>query len=64
MRKIKAFRAGEIDIMVEFDPIYEEYIVKLFNNGVEYSSARYYTDDREDAIAVLAMFKSFLSADL
>ena len=65
MRKIKAFRAGEIDITVEFDPVYQEYVVRQFNNGAENRDAKYYTDDKGDAIGTARnMFKSFLSADL
>ena len=63
--KIKSFRAGEIDITVEFDPVYHEYVVRLFNNGAENRDAKYYTDDKEDALGTARhMFKAFLSADL
>lgn len=65
MRKIKAFRAGEIDITVQFDPVYQEYVVRLFNNGAEHRDAQYCTDDKQDAIDTARhMFISFLSADL
>ena len=61
MRKIKAFRTGEIDITVEFDPVYHEYVVRLFNNGAENRDAKYYTDDKEDAIGTArVIFKSFV----
>ena len=65
MRKIKAFRAGEVDITVEFDPVYYEYVVRMFHNGFEDRDSKYCTDDKEDAISTARhMFKSFLSADL
>lgn len=65
MRKIKSFRAGEIDITVEFDPVYQEYVVRLFNNGAENRDAKYYTDDKDDALGTARhMFKALLSADL
>lgn len=65
MRKIKSFRAGEIDITVEFDPVYQEYVVRQFHNGFENRDAKYYTDDRDDATATARhIFKSFLSSDL
>ena len=65
MRKIKSFRAGGINITVEFDSVYQEYVVRLFSNGTENRDAKYYTDDKDDAIGTAAcMFKSFLSADL
>ena len=65
MRKIKAFRAGEIDITVEFDPVYCEYIVRQFINGTENRAVKYFTVDKEDAIGTARhLFKSSLSADL
>ena len=61
MRKIKSFHAGEIDITVEFDSVYQEYVVRLFNNGAENRDAKYYTDDKEDAIGTARLiFKSFV----
>lgn len=61
MRKIKAFRAGEVDITVEFDPVYHEYVVRLFNNSAENRDAKYYTDDKGDAIGTARhIFKSFV----
>ena len=65
MRKIKNFRAGNIDVSVEYDSVYQEYVVRQFHNGTENRDAKYYTDDKEDAISTARhMFKSFLSADL
>ncbi len=61
MRKIKSFRAGDIDVSVEFDPVYQEYVVRQFCNGFENRDAKYFTDDKEDAIGTAQLiFKSFV----
>jgi len=61
----KNFRAGDVDVSVEYDSVYQEYVVRQFCNGTENRDAKYYTDDKEDAIGTARhMFKSFLSADL
>lgn len=63
-RMIKQFRAGDIDIWVQYDSVYSEYIVRMFRNGVENRDAKYYTDDREDAIGTARLiFKSFVIGD-
>jgi hypothetical protein len=64
MRKIKNFRAGDIDVTVEFDSVYQEYVVRQFHNGTENREAKYYTDDKEDAIGTARLiFKSFVIGD-
>ena len=61
MRKIKNFRAGNIDISVEYDSVYQEYVVRQFHNGTENRDAKYYTDDKEDAISTARhIFNSFV----
>ena len=61
MRKIKNFRAGDIDVSVEYDSVYQEYVVRQFHNGTENRDAKYYTDDKEDAIGTARLiFKSFI----
>lgn len=61
MRKIKNFRAGDVDVSVEYDSVYQEYVVRQFRNGTENRDAKYYTDDKEDAIGTARLiFKSFV----
>ena len=61
MRKVKNFRAGDIDVSVEFDPDIQEYVVRQFHKGFENRDAKYYTDDKEDAISTARhIFKSFV----
>ena len=61
MRKIKNFRAGNIDVSVEYDSVYQEYVVRQFHNGTENRDAKYYTDDKEDAIGTARhIFNSFV----
>lgn len=61
MRKVKNFRAGDVDVSVEYDSVYSEYVVRQFHNGTENRDAKYYTDDKEDAIGTARhIFKSFV----
>lgn len=64
LRKVKNFRAGGIDVWVQYEPVYQEYVVRQFHNGVENRDARYYTGDKEDAIGTARLiFKSFVIGD-
>lgn len=61
MRKIKNFRAGDVDVTIEFDPVYQEYAVRQFRNGAENRAVKYHTDNKQAAIGIAkVIFKSFV----
>lgn len=43
-------RKGNNKAVITFNPDYEEYTVKFYNDGIYYEEADYFTDNKQDAI--------------